>query len=97
MHECMPWILRIQIITTIHIAECFHEHIVGEHVDCHWASLEGSASVQNTEGTAYVNLVLDQTLPGDLQNDRLSQDPQMRNQSESMRGGCDAMMTGRGQ
>ena len=49
MHECMPWVLHIPI-PNIHVEEYLHEHIVGEHVDCHEAYIEGpgSAFTQDT-------------------------------------------------
>jgi len=53
--------------------------------------------VQDTLQTAYVDLVLDQTLPGGIQNDRPSRALQTGNQFESTSGGCKAIMTGRSQ
>jgi hypothetical protein len=45
-------------------------------------ALEASAFVQDTVQTAYVDLVLDLTLPGCVQNDHPSRDFQMRSPSE---------------
>ena len=74
----MPWILHIPI-PNIHIEKYFHENIIGEDVDCHLAYIGRSAFIQDTVRTAYVDLVLDEILPGGVQNDRPSQDLQIRN------------------
>src|SRR5712671_4535535 len=50
-------------------------------------TLEGSALVQDNLQTTYVDPVLDQTLPGGVQNYCPSRDPQMGNLSESATGG----------
>ena len=50
--------------------------------------LEGSALVQETLQTAYVDLGLDQTLSGGVQNGRPSRDLQTRNSLERRAGGA---------
>jgi len=74
MDECTPPILpSVRGLYSFYIkVEYFHKHIVGEHVDCHQAYI-GRVSVCSGHCiTAYLDLVLDQTLPGDIQNGRPS-------------------------
>jgi hypothetical protein len=87
MDECMPLISPMIVPPGIILTEIeyVHEHIVGEHVDYHQAFIGRVSIVQGTVQMAYVDLVLDQTLP--VQNDHLSRDLQMRNPSESTSGG----------
>jgi len=61
MHEHMPWISEIRN-HNIHIEEYFHEHIVGEHVDCHQAYIGKVSICSGHVQTAYVDPA-DQTLP----------------------------------
>jgi hypothetical protein len=95
----MPLILPIIVPTDIILTEIeyVHEDIVWEHVDYHQAYIRSVSIVQGTVETAYVDLVLDQTLPRGVQNDHLSRDFQMRNPSESTSGGCNVTTTGRSQ
>src|SRR5712671_7677921 len=98
MDECMPRISRRipgKIVNIYIESKYVHEHVVGEHVDCHRAYIGKVSLVQGTVQTTYIDLVLDQTLHGGVQNDRLSRDLQVRNQSVSTTGGCRERMTGR--
>jgi len=78
MDEGMPRIERSEIgLMNIYVGlECFHENIVWKHVNL----------------SSGVDLVLDKTLPGGVQNDRPSRDLQMG--SQRLGGGANAMMTG---
>ena len=61
--------------------EYFHEHMSESMSIVTSPTLEGPACIQETVQVTYVDLVLDQSLPINVQNDRPSRYLQMRDQT----------------